>query len=229
MKYEAFKRLGHPQYFAKDLGLSPNFILETESETLCKNRLLYQFRRVNNVWQEKLEIIKNEDFYCLDEQNLISSPNGKLYLLKFKGETDFDSLDDQNSTKQTQVFLTEIDRETLKLKEPKLYRTFTIADFPKLSRFASKAAITDDGKLLMPFVNSPTTAFQYGNLAEVKSNGEVSTLAGTVTHYEDGENKHLIGFTNIMDIRQIDAKTIRILDWNAKTDGRYVREIKLKQ
>lgn len=228
-----YKQPFYPTFFSIDdnefyLYLSPYLTFQPADETLCKNRLLYQFRRVNNVWQEKLEIIKNEDFYCLDEQNLISSPNGKLYLLRFKGENDFDRLDDQNSTKQTNIFLTEIDRETLKFKEPKLYGTFTIADFPKLSRIAAKSAITDDGKLLMPFVNSPTTAFQYGNLAEVQPNGKVSTLAGTVNNYKDGDNKHLIGFTSIMDIRQIDAKTIRVLDWNAKNGGRYVREIKLK-
>ena len=80
----------------------------------------------------------------------------------------------------------------------------------------------------MPFVNSPTTEFQIGSLAEVQSNGEVTTLAGTVINHEDGNNKHLIGFTNIMDIRRIDAKTIRVLDWKTKNSGRYVREIKLQ-
>lgn len=230
---ENYKFPYYPAIFAMDdnefyFYLSPALNFEQDAETLCQNRLLYQFRRVNNVWQEKLEVIKNEKYYCLDDERLISSPNGKLYLINFKGESSFAGLADQNSTKQTQIFLTEIDRETLKLKESKTYGTFTIADFPKLSRFAATAAITDDGKLLMPFVNTPTTEFQIGSLAEVQPNGEVTTLAGTVINHEDGNNKHLIGFTNILDIRQIDAKTIRVLDWKTKNSGRYVREIKLQ-
>ncbi|MBX7172416.1 MAG: hypothetical protein K1X72_15725 [Pyrinomonadaceae bacterium] len=224
-----------PRFLATDddefyLYLFPYYSFEDNEEKTanCQTRLLYRFKRVNGIWQEKFESIKDAKFNCDKVENLISSPNGKLYLLNFKDESDFSDLKDQNSNEQTSIYLTEIDRENLKLKEPKLYGTFKFSDFPKLSYFDSKTAIDDNGKLIFSFSNSPTAQFQFGNLAQVNPNGVISTLAGTIPHYEDGENKELIGFRNISDIRQIDEKTIGVLDWNEKRDGFRVREIKLR-
>ncbi len=210
------------------LWLTPDMLnWDKEMQKKCEVRLLYQFRRVNNVWQEKLEIFESENFSCDDDQFLVSSPNGKFYLLNFEGETPFGRLSDSTSGQNIEIFLTEINRETLKLSEPKPFGTFKFSDFPKLSMYYNSPLMTDDGRLLMRFAYNATFSAYSSNIAEFKPNGEIGTLAGTVVGFADGDDNRQIKFSNISAIRQIDENTIRVIDTNKKGKT-LMREIKLR-
>ncbi len=211
-----------PGFFALDddefyLWLTPDMLnWDMEIQKKCEVRLLYQFRRVNNVWQEKLEIFESENFSCDNYQFLVSSPNGKIYLLDFVGEAPFGRLSDSTSKHTTTIHLTEINRETLKLNAPKPFGTFKFADFPKLSMYYNAPLMTDDGRLLMHFASNATFSNHSSNLAEFSANGEIKTLVGTVVGWADGDDNRQIKFSNIAAIRQIDEKTIRVIDTNKK-------------